>query len=169
MKHYIQLSLLVTILLSSSILLLAGDIEPTTAPESTNSYTIGDICDRLDTGATGTQIPFTEPTAAPGSTGCTLNDVMSKAPTEDNTNGATLTEVIIGKTFWGLRTDGTWGLQTGAAPPVPVAKTGQTTCYDAAGATISCTGTGQDGDKLAGITWPPPVLPITAMAPLPTI
>lgn len=93
--------------------LVADPLDPPTAPGSTNSYTIGDICNRLDTGAAGTQIPFTEPTAAPGSTGCTFNEVMSKAPVEDNTNGALINEVLLGKTFWGLRTDGTWGLQTG--------------------------------------------------------
>ncbi len=112
MKYYTQLSL-VSVLLSSSMPLVAGPLDPPTALGSTNSYTIGDICNRLDTGAAGTQIPFTEPTAAPGSTGCMFNDVMSKAPVADNTNGALINEVLLGNTFWGLRTDGTWGLQTG--------------------------------------------------------
>jgi len=35
-------------------------------------------------------------------------------------------------------------------------KTGQTTCYNAAGAVISCAGTGQDGDIQAGVAWPSP-------------
>ena len=43
-----------------------------------------------------------------------------------------------------------------ADAPAKVPKTGQTTCYDAAGNVISCTGTGQDGDKQAGVTWPSP-------------
>ena len=34
------------------------------------------------------------------------------------------------------------------------AKTGQTTCYDAGGTVITCTGTGQDGDELKGVAWP---------------
>jgi hypothetical protein len=35
-------------------------------------------------------------------------------------------------------------------------KTGQTTCYDSAGAAISCTGTGQDGELQSGVNWPTP-------------
>lgn len=33
-------------------------------------------------------------------------------------------------------------------------KTGQNICYNGAGNTISCTGTGQDGEVQAGIAWP---------------
>jgi len=46
----------------------------------------------------------------------------------------------------------------GATPLTSVAlpETGQTTCYDAAGAVIVCAGTGQDGDLLAGVAWPAP-------------
>jgi hypothetical protein len=39
---------------------------------------------------------------------------------------------------------------------VQLPKTGQTTCYDTSGNVISCTGTGQDGDKQAGVAWPSP-------------
>jgi len=46
----------------------------------------------------------------------------------------------------------------GAAAPtsVALAETGQTLCYDAAGAVIACAGTGQDGDLKAGVAWPSP-------------
>jgi hypothetical protein len=37
-----------------------------------------------------------------------------------------------------------------------VAKTGQTTCYNAAGTMISCAGTGQDGDLQKGVASPSP-------------
>lgn len=37
-----------------------------------------------------------------------------------------------------------------------VRKTGQNTCYDATGETVSCTDTGQDGDLLKGVAWPSP-------------
>ena len=40
--------------------------------------------------------------------------------------------------------------------PVPVEKTGQTTCFDEAGTVIDCTGTGQDGEDHNGVTWPNP-------------
>jgi hypothetical protein len=39
---------------------------------------------------------------------------------------------------------------------IDLQKTGQTTCYDALGNVIDCTGTGQDGDIQAGVTWPSP-------------
>jgi hypothetical protein len=44
-------------------------------------------------------------------------------------------------------------------PPAPVPRTGQTTCYDAAGAVTTCgtgIGLGQDGDLQLGVTWPNP-------------
>jgi len=43
-----------------------------------------------------------------------------------------------------------------ATYPAEVPRTGQTTCYDSSGAVISCAGTGQDGDWLAGVPWPDP-------------
>jgi pimeloyl-ACP methyl ester carboxylesterase len=39
---------------------------------------------------------------------------------------------------------------------ISLPRTGQTTCYDATGSTIACTGTGQDGELLAGVAWPNP-------------
>lgn len=42
------------------------------------------------------------------------------------------------------------------AATVPLAKTGQITCYDNDGDIINCTGTGQDGEFQKGITWPNP-------------
>jgi len=42
------------------------------------------------------------------------------------------------------------------AGAVQLPQTGQTTCYDASGAVISCTGTGQDGEIQAGAAWPNP-------------
>ena len=36
------------------------------------------------------------------------------------------------------------------------AKTGQSLCYDSSGTSITCTGTGQDGDKLKGVNRPNP-------------
>jgi len=43
-----------------------------------------------------------------------------------------------------------------ATPPAELPVTGQTSCYDTAGAAISCTGTGQDGEIRAGVPWPVP-------------
>lgn len=50
--------------------------------------------------------------------------------------------------------DLSYGSLPGFAAELP--KTGQTTCYDTSGAVIPCTGTGQDGDIQAGVSWPSP-------------
>ncbi|MBF0565439.1 MAG: DUF1566 domain-containing protein [Nitrospirae bacterium] len=42
------------------------------------------------------------------------------------------------------------------AGTVNLPQTGQTSCWDASGNGISCTGTGQDADKKAGVAWPSP-------------
>lgn len=42
------------------------------------------------------------------------------------------------------------------AAPADLPKTGQTTCYDAAGAVVACTSTGQDGELQKGVAWPSP-------------
>lgn len=42
------------------------------------------------------------------------------------------------------------------AAPAPAIATGQTLCYDTAGAVIACAGTGQDGDKKPGAPWSNP-------------
>jgi uncharacterized protein DUF1566 len=45
-------------------------------------------------------------------------------------------------------------LQTAHAATINLPASGQTKCYDSAGAEIaSCDGTGQDGDKKMGVTW----------------
>jgi len=42
------------------------------------------------------------------------------------------------------------------AATILLPKTGQTTCYDASGASIACAGTGQDGELQMGVAWPNP-------------
>jgi hypothetical protein len=103
------------VLLASVAVVLAGDLDSSAAPDATSSYTLEDIYDRLDAGTAGSQSTFTEPGSGPGSTMHTLNEIMGKAPAVDDSNGATTAQVLTGKTFWGLRTDGTWGTKTGTA------------------------------------------------------
>ncbi|MCA9669684.1 MAG: DUF1566 domain-containing protein [Myxococcales bacterium] len=43
-----------------------------------------------------------------------------------------------------------------AAPVLQLSRSGQTSCYDESGSAISCSGTGQDGDSKAGVSWPSP-------------
>ncbi len=42
------------------------------------------------------------------------------------------------------------------AAPAPLPQTGQNTCYNATGAVITCSGTGQDGELQTGVAWPSP-------------
>jgi len=42
------------------------------------------------------------------------------------------------------------------AGTIELPQTGQTKCYDESGTGIACTGTGQDGETLAGVEWPDP-------------
>jgi hypothetical protein len=72
----------------------AGDLEPPAGPESTDSamYTMEDVYDRLNSNirATKRSGAFTEPSAAPGSTGHTLDEVYHKAiPTQVEKTGQT--------------------------------------------------------------------------------
>jgi hypothetical protein len=138
----------------------AGSLDSAAAPNATNSYTLEDLYNRLDTGTDGAQSTFTEPAAGPGSTMHTVNEVMGRAPEKDNTDGAVAADVAAGKTFWGLNEGaGEWGPQTGTAAggaSAGVPRTGQTVCYNASGTVISCTGTGQDGELQEGAAWPDP-------------
>lgn len=133
--------ILIGLTLSSSIYAQSND------PDNTSSYTLEDLYNRLNSGTAGSQSTFTEPSSGSGtSTMYTLNDIMTIAPTADNSNGAITSQVVIGQTFWGLRTDGTWGLQTGEKFTAPVSASGQTTLYRI----------GDDGDLEKGVAWPSP-------------
>lgn len=92
----------------------AGELDSSSAPDATESYKLEDIYNRLNDGTGGSKSTFTEPPASPGTagTGRTLNDIMGKAPEQDDTDGAVKAEVAKDKTFWGL-TSGEWGPQTG--------------------------------------------------------
>ena len=102
-----------TVVVSPS--LLAGNLDSPAAPSDAGSamYKLEDIYNRLNDGTEGAKRTgaFTEPSSGPGNTGKTLNEVMGKAPVKDSTNGAKLSDVTTGKTYWGLK-DGSWGLQT---------------------------------------------------------
>ena len=93
----------------------AGNPDSPAAPNATYGYTLEDLFNRLMAGTTGSQSTFTEPAVAPGTGSMhTIDEIMGIAPAADNTNGALSSEVVSGKTFWGLD-PGQWGLQTGSA------------------------------------------------------
>lgn len=150
-SKYMLIGVVVGVLLSSVAVVLAGQIDSPGPPESDGAqqmYTLEQIYDRLDTGAeTAKMTTFTEPDSGPGSTMHTLNEIMTKAPAVDDTDGAGLRDVQAGKTYWGL-TSGNWGQQTGKGTGVPV--TGQTGCWNSSGSSIDCAGTGQDREYQLG-------------------
>jgi len=79
-------------------------------PGNTESYTLEDIYNRLDTGTEDGPSAFAEPAAGPGTgTMYDLNAIMGGAPAADNTDGATKAEVANSKKYWSLRTDGSGG------------------------------------------------------------
>jgi hypothetical protein len=113
-KHILTVLSIVAALAAVAVVVSAGNPNtPPGPPETTSSYTLEHMYERLSTGADGTPITFTEPISGPGSgTMHTLDEIMAVAPQVDDTNGATVTQVMTGTTYWGLR-DGAWGLQTG--------------------------------------------------------
>jgi hypothetical protein len=153
-KHMLigLVGIVVGVLLSSVVVVLAGQIDSLEAPTHADAqmYTLKQIYDRLNTGAESAEMTtFTEPDSGPGSTMNTLDKIMGKAPSVDDTDGAGVADVGSGKKFWGL-TSGAWGLQTGtgtiATYDAPVPKTGQTTSY----------ADYDDGYYEKGVSWPNP-------------
>jgi hypothetical protein len=76
-----------------------------------------------------------------------LDDMQGWLPIADNTNGAAVDDVRYGKTFWGVRTDGTWGLNTGHLY-------GGYTCSGSMSGTRWCeNGDGTVRDMTTGLVW----------------
>lgn len=138
------IGIVVGLALASTVVVLAGNLDPSDPPASTSFYSLQDLYNRLDTGAAGAPSTFTEPTSGPGSTMPTLNEIMAVAPTT-HTRAATQTQILSGTVAWGL-SEGAWGVITGTRPYAPVPKTGQTTVYSPT----------DDGDLQVGVAWPNP-------------
>jgi hypothetical protein len=51
-------------------------------------------------------------------------------------------------------TSGVWPVRGVSTAPAQLWRTGQTVCFDEAGISRACAGTGEDGEKLAGAAWP---------------
>ncbi len=49
-----------------------------------------------------------------------------------------------------------WPVRSGSKGVLQIPRTGQITCTDDTGTPVGCTGTGQDGELLAGVSWPQP-------------
>lgn len=118
MKRFFKMLMISTALFYTICgMLWAGALNPTAPPSDTGSamYTLEDLYNRLDTGAAGTKRTgnFTEPTNPAASTGYSLDEIMAKMPAADNANGAAPGDVLLGKTFFALNTEGVWGPTTG--------------------------------------------------------
>jgi hypothetical protein len=110
--------ILAAALAATAIPTMAGNLTPPGAPGAGSGMpTTKAIFQQLSSGT----VPappgvFQGPSAGPtGGTGRRLSEIKAKLPAPDNTNGAASADVKAGKTFWGLRTDGTWGAQTGSS------------------------------------------------------
>jgi hypothetical protein len=96
MKKLMVVALTLMVMLCFGAISFAGSLDDPAAPTSADSamYTLENIYDRLDsnTQATKRSGSFTEPTAAPGPTGHTLDQVYEKAiPTQVPKTGQTPT------------------------------------------------------------------------------
>ena len=115
MKTFTRFILLLA-LAAIAIPALAGSLTPPGLPANGSGMpTTRAIFQQLSSGQV-TAIPgtFQEPSAGPTTgTGRSLAEIKAKLPVADNVNGATASDVLSGKTFWGLRTDGTWGVKSG--------------------------------------------------------
>lgn len=80
MKRITIIIILLSILFLSEI--YAGDLDSPDYPNSTSSYTLEDIYNRLNGDTTSSPSTFTEPSLAPGSTGHTLTEIYDAADEE---------------------------------------------------------------------------------------
>jgi len=115
-RSFISSIILISLFTFSSSVLSGSFNSPAAVTDSASGmYTINDVYNRLNAGTAGSKRSgaFNEPLGAPSSSSKALDDVMGKAPAIDDTNGATAAEVTKDKTFWGLRSDGTWGTTIG--------------------------------------------------------
>ncbi len=113
-------------LFSALMLLLAPSVSadsdlgasPKKGPGQTTTYTLQDICNRLENGASGSKSSFSGPASSPENTAtCTIDTIMDLLPSIDETNGAEPGEVVTDKTYWGL-TSSHWKKQTGSGGPI---------------------------------------------------
>jgi hypothetical protein len=55
-----------------------------------------------------------------------------------------------------------WPMRQGEPGAVALPRSGQSACHDSSGTTVTCAGTGQDGEAQAGVAWPSPRFAVNA-------
>jgi hypothetical protein len=139
-----SLVIILGIVLVSHGNIYAGSITAPGGAPSATSYTLTDIFNRIKTNATATLGNHSlSPTTTPQSSFHSLTEIYNAIPTIDPA------KVILGTTYLGIAGTAIEDTPITPANKVPL-KTGQTLCYNAAGAVIACAGTGQDGEIQAG-------------------
>ncbi|MFZ4857456.1 MAG: putative Ig domain-containing protein [Desulfuromonadaceae bacterium] len=99
-------------------------------------------------------------TVVTGACGTDNGGIFTVAPTTNLcTTGYATVVTGIGPWSWtcaGTNGGTTANCSTAVAMGALIPQTGQTACYDAAGSTITCAGTGQDGELKMGVFWSNP-------------
>jgi hypothetical protein len=162
-KNIIKYSILVAIAVLIGITAAhAGSLTPPGSPAKT-MYTLGDLYTLINTGTTSASTNFTTPGSV-SSTFYSLSNLVSAFASSTKTLSASTTTVSYGiyqatnlatidtdLVATNIKSGATIFGVSGTVSPGAVHKTGQTTCYDASGNPLSCSGTGQDGDTQPGI------------------
>ena len=134
---------------------------------ATGSFDTPDVGDKKTVSVSGLTLAgadagyyiLTQPTLTASITPATTTTSVAPTTTTTSIAPTTTTTSVEPTTTTTIPTTSTTVLTTSTTTPAEVPRTGQTTCYDATGATgnvISCAGTGQDGEIQAGVAWPDP-------------
>lgn len=148
MKRFISF-IMAAALAATVIPTLAGTLTPPGAPSGGSGMpSTAAIFQQLSSGQAATSATsFQGPTTGPGASGKSLADIQRRLPVADNTDGATAADVKAGKKFWGLRTDGAWGIKSGTLH-------GGYTCTGTMNGTRWCdNGNGTVRDMTTGLIW----------------
>lgn len=146
MNKYLKSSLyLLVAILVGVTAVYAGTLTPPGAPAKTMK-SLSDLYELVNTGSNTPSTDFTTPTTV-SSTMHSLGDTYDLL--KDKITAIDDTKILTGTNIFGVDGTATAGY---AFPSKPLQTTFGTSnyCTDATGATISCTGTGQDGEFNAG-------------------
>jgi len=168
-SKYIVMGIVVGVLLSSVVVVLAGQIDSPAGPTAAGGqmYTLEQIYDRLSDGRWVTKMTtFTEPGSGPGATARTLNEIMAVAKPgalAKRVNKTGQTDCYKSASPWGTCTCGTADCPSGqdgdyemGIDPAIAPSTGTTGSYNTpawTGVRFTDNGDGTVTDNLTGLIW----------------